>query len=819
MSVATDDRRAAVRAQTSVNGIDFLEVDPADPTSLVVTFIHNLPDAPTDPVPPDAGDALSAADFRVTGGERITPVDVVSAVRTADDQMTVGVDREGDFSTYSLTLATASGAVPAGFDPHCADVDFLFHVDCPSRFDCRLTPDCPPAVVTPPRIDYLAKDYPSFVRVMLDRLSVLAPKWQERHPADLGVALVEALAYVADHLSYRQDVVATEAYLGTARLRTSVARHARLVDYYIGQGNNARVRLVIDVTADVPGGLPKQTRFATSFGGSTGPFLARTPGAYQQAVSAGSVFFETVDDPAPLYAAHREMPLYNWSDQTACLAPGATSATLVGSFPDLTAGTVLVLAEKLGPLTGAAADADPAHRQAVRLNADAVLDNDLVTGTAVTEISWYLGDALSFPLCTASVTDPQHGEQPVTGVAVAWGNVVLADQGRSVGVLSDPLSQAPETLGVVGPQPGPRFRPELAGAPLTFAAPAPGAGQAASAATSMPVATVSPAVSAHSVDPDGKAIDWTAVRDLLATGIDESFPGFVAEVENDGSAHLRFGDGINGMAPTTGETFTATYRLGNGTAGNVARGAITLVDATDLSPGARADIAAVTNPLPAFGGVDPEPIEHVRQSAPVAFYTQKRAVTTDDYRSVAMAYPGVRRAAATFRWTGSWTTVFLTVEREAGSLLDPTFVAGLEGFVDGYRMAGFDLEVEDAIRTPLFVAMKVCVADGVVATDVEQALLGVFTDQVLPDGTLGMFHPDRLELGQPVYLSPLYARAQDIDGVASVHISRFERQAQPGDVGLKTGVLTPDRLELFVLANDPNRPEDGQFELTVGGGL
>ena len=44
---------------------------------------------------------------------------------------------------------------------------------------------------------------------MLDRMSALMPQWRERNPADLGVALVEVLAYVGDYLSYQQDAVAT----------------------------------------------------------------------------------------------------------------------------------------------------------------------------------------------------------------------------------------------------------------------------------------------------------------------------------------------------------------------------------------------------------------------------------------------------------------------------------------------------------------------------------------------------------------------------------------------------------------------------------
>ncbi len=66
------------------------------------------------------------------------------------------------------------------------------------------------------------------------------PAWTETHAADLGVALVEALAYAADHLSYQQDAVSTEAYIGTARSRISLRRHARLVDYQISEGCNAR---------------------------------------------------------------------------------------------------------------------------------------------------------------------------------------------------------------------------------------------------------------------------------------------------------------------------------------------------------------------------------------------------------------------------------------------------------------------------------------------------------------------------------------------------------------------------------------------------
>src|SRR5207244_8672857 len=108
--------------------------------------------------------------------------------------------------------------------------------DCPRDLGGGPACLCEPPVPPEPTIDYLAKDYASFRRLILDRLAVLMPGWTERHVPDLGIALVELLAYAGDYLSYYQDAVATEAYLDTARERISVRRHVRLVDYSLTEG-------------------------------------------------------------------------------------------------------------------------------------------------------------------------------------------------------------------------------------------------------------------------------------------------------------------------------------------------------------------------------------------------------------------------------------------------------------------------------------------------------------------------------------------------------------------------------------------------------
>lgn len=815
--MTTPDRRAALVAFGHINGIDFVELDPTANDTLVVSFVFNLfdppsadPSMPTVPANPTNAIPLGVGNFGISGGERITSIAVNSVSQPVGsyNQLSLLLDPVSDFSVYTLTLQNPGGGpgVPAGFDPQSASASFIFHVECAKDFDCALVAECPPPWTPPPPINYLVKDYPGFRQTMLDRMSLLAPGWQERNAADLGVAVVETLAYIADHLSYRQDVVATEAYLGTARLRTSIRRHARLVDYHLNEGSNARAWLRITVNVDGIV-LGQGTTCATLYPGAIPPRLAHATRPYQQAIDGGAVFFETMADSPQLYTAHAEMGLYNWSNLVYCLAPGTTQATLDGAFGELAIGMVLILAEKLGPLTGDPADADVDHRQAVRLTAVAV-STDPVGGAPITEIAWSDEDALTFPLCVASIADSEHHDRALFPVSVAWGNVVLADQGRSVGYPSDPMLTGPEPIGTV-PTTG-RFWPALADLSLTFAAPPPDPAGPAVAAVPAALDQPMPVIEVFSDVPDQQ---WGPVADLLAGTIDATTPVFVPEIETDGTAHLLFGDSVNGEQPVPGAKFTARYRVGNGTSGNVARDAIVLFDSTTNG------VVGVSNPLPAWGGVDPETVDHVRQSAPVAFRTQERAVTPADYVAVASTYPGVQRAAATLRWTGSWTTVFLTIERTAQAALDDGFIDGLEAYVDRYRMAGFDLAVEDGMAVPLYISMQVCVRCGYVATDVQQDLLAIFSNQVLPDGTLGMFSPSRLDLGEAFYLSPLYAAAQSVDGVASVEILRFERQSAPGNAGLLAGVLTPQRLEFFVLDNDPNFPERGRFDLTVGGGL
>ena len=224
------------------------------------------------------------------------------------------------------------------------------------------------------------------------------------------------------------------------------------------------------------------------------------------------------------------------------------------------------------------------------------------------------------------------------------------------------------------------------------------------------------------------------------------------------------------------------------------------------------------NPIPGQGGVDSESIEDVRQRAPSAFRTQQRAVTEEDYAEVTERHDQVQQAAATLRWTGSWHTVFVTVDRLGGLDVDDDFETDMRRHIEPFRMAGHDLEIDGPRFVSLEIEMLVCVAPDYFRSDVQEALLEKFNNTLLPDGTRGVFHPDNFTFGQTVHLSPLIATAQDVPGVASVEVTVFQRQGTPDPVPLEQGSLSLRRLEIARLDNDPNFPERGVFRLKMGGG-
>jgi predicted phage baseplate assembly protein len=204
--------------------------------------------------------------------------------------------------------------------------------------------------------------------------------------------------------------------------------------------------------------------------------------------------------------------------------------------------------------------------------------------------------------------------------------------------------------------------------------------------------------------------------------------------------------------------------------------------------------------------------------APAAFRTPERAVTPADYARMAERHPQVQRAQATLRWTGSWRTVFLTVDRAGGLPVDAGFEAELRLHLERYRMAGHDLEIDAPRFVPVEVELFACVEPAYFRGDVERELREVLGTRAFPDGRRGFFHPDRFTFGQSVHLSRLYAAVQGVAGLSSVEVRVFQRQNQPWTDSLATGELAMGRLEVARLDDDPGHRDRGELRLDLKGG-
>jgi hypothetical protein len=634
--------------------------------------------------------------------------------------------------------------------------------------------------------------------------------------------MAELLAYVGDYLSYYQDAVATEAYLGTARSRISVKRHARLLDYYMHSGCNARVWICVEADCNDrsihPEKLcvPKKTQFLTGWGNGD---LVVNKDDLEKELSQGTKVFEAMHDLA-LCRAHNTIDFYTWRNLTYCLPKGSTQATLFDGDCDVTGHEIRLLNLAVGDVlifeethsrNGVAEDKNVSHRHAVRLTSIKKAVDELSNPKkCVLNIEWGLEDALPFSLCLCKDAKP---------VAVAHGNVLLADYGVSL-----------EAEKLVDPDIRLNFRPRLKRNPLTFRGSFDASASAFSAFNYDPQNAYADIILRQLKEPpkneftEFTATDWSPCiwrpqHDLFSGNKFQT--DFVVEPENDGVAVLRFGDGVHGLNPQTiaGEapqSLYGFYRVGNGVEGNVGAESIKRIirsNTTDFE----GCILSIRNPMPAKGGVDPENMPMVRHNAPEDAKINERAITDADYADIVKRKCSeVQNAVAKTRWTGSWYTVYVLIDRLGRKPVDEAFKTKIKNILEQYRLSGNDIEVRDPKYVSLEIEVTVNVSPDTFYEEVENNLIDVFSNRTLTNGLRGFFHPDNFTFGQPLFLRDLYAVIAKVDGVTSFLVTKF-RRTDNKDTTIR-GVIPIKPYEIIQLDNDFSYPENGCITFNMKGG-
>ncbi len=417
------------------------------------------------PLPPREAFKIQGA-TRQRSGNPARAVAVVQVLPGTGNTLRLQIAPVGDYSTYLLSTTSAGlgapdNALPLAMDPLLSTLPFKFRPGC-FNLNCTPSEKGRPAPAEP-EIDYLARDYDSFRHVLIAAMMRRVPGWSPSSEADLDQVLIDLVAADADEQADYHDRVMNERALATARKRVSLARHARLLDYHIHQGNQASTWLALEVAGMVD--LPATSN--DEFGVWSGR-------AWQD---DDAVIFAMARDGGPwrrrCFAPLNRLRLYTWGKTVTALAAGSTEADLTAATPltqaeaealrDFFLGThasqvpgpgaadvntavdQLLIQEALNPETGTANGRRIAQRQLLQLlplhgpiaRAEAL--QDPFTGEWLVRVRWRAEDALRQNFCFVC----DCAGQPVEDVSLFHANLLLI---RSCGRASPPSARRDSRL-------------------------------------------------------------------------------------------------------------------------------------------------------------------------------------------------------------------------------------------------------------------------------------------------------------------------------------------------------------------------------------
>ena len=288
------------------------------------------------------------------------------------------------------------------------------------------------------------------------------------------------------------------------------------------------------------------------------------------------------------------------------------------------------------------------------------------------------------------------------------------------------------------------------------------------------------------VDGDGKGFGWFPEPDLL--GSDAFSRAFVAEPDNlrCGIVALR-GRDVRAPALVPGDRggsrvvrLLAIYRVGNGRAGQRGRRDHRARHRTRAHRGRLADHRRGAQPAAGLRRRRPRGDRAGQARGPGRLPCRDLSGGhRGRLRPGGRAAAQVSRAAATFRWTGSWYTVFVD-RRPSGhrpgrrppgaSACGPSSPATGRPATTWRSTRRGSCPWRSRSRCAPNPTTSPATCGGRSPTRARQP--------VLPDGRVGFFHPDNFTFSQPVHLSRLYAAVAAVEGVDSAEVVTFKRYGE-----------------------------------------
>jgi len=251
-------------------------------------------------------------------------------------------------------------------------------------------------------------------------------------------------------------------------------------------------------------------------------------------------------------------------------------------------------------------------------------------------------------------------------------------------------------------------------------------------------------------------LEWKEVSSFFEQPADAQV--FVTREDEDDKTHVLFGDGINGARlPSGANNVIASYRYGSG-ADSPEAGTLTVI----LKP--QPNLKSIRNPVPVGGGADPDPPSQIQRYAPRSILTFGRAVSADDYETIAAQAPGVARARS--YWTFDPEQQRALVKVYVGD--DNNAKLAAEMALSAAADPNHPISVVTATLIPIKVALSIKLDPRYIPADVSAAVRAA-----LIDAYAGLFGTNTVRIGQFVYHSEICAACLSVPGVLAVHSLAF----------------------------------------------
>ncbi|HEY6508420.1 MAG TPA: putative baseplate assembly protein, partial [Vicinamibacterales bacterium] len=282
-----------------------------------------------------------------------------------------------------------------------------------------------------------------------------------------------------------------------------------------------------------------------------------------------------------------------------------------------------------------------------------------------------------------------------------------------------------------------------------------------------PVTQVSaPTASGRSTSLELRVNDllWKEVRSLYGSGPADRV--FTTAIDDAGHTAVRFGDGVEGARPPSGQdNIRARYRKGLGAGGNVAAGQLGNLLTRPLG------VNGVTNPEPASGGQDAEDTNDARENAPLTVRTLDRAVSVQDYEDYARGFAGIAKAHAAWIPVGPGRGVLVTVAGDDGAALTSSSAAFSDLLTSLRRFGDALLPLRLATYRPAAFRLRVAVK---VAPDREiDAVLGAVDTALRTAFSFAL-----RRFGQPVSVDEIAGVVHAVEGVQAINVLELFRPDQ-----------------------------------------